>query len=143
MDGFGNIIVHVNFGPLGVETKTFELVGGPRLLISYDLLREFPEFLRNLPSEGDEFQLGPYRLKIYSHDYSFTDEECIRIDYPFWWWLVFWHRASRFFRIAKARFIITLAVWRLADHNPASIPSFHDVHIIRRLVGLFHRSVKS
>lgn len=136
----GNIITHITNNRFGLESCTYEWVGGPFVSLSIGLLIELTKFQRDLPEEGDEFGVGPYRLKIVSLSAPWDIADCVRMDYPFWWWFVFSHHAFRWLRIAKARFVITLAVWGLADYHPSRIPSFSDIHAVRWLAGLFHRS---
>lgn len=135
---YGTIIVHRTSSPLGVESETFEWVGGPKAKVDLSVIGEVMGSYNF--GEGDSFEIGPYRLRIIEFRYESRMADCVRMDYPFWWWFVFSHHAFRWLRIAKARLIITLAVWGLADYHPATIPSFSYIHAVRWLAGLFHRS---
>lgn len=135
---YGTIIVHRTSNPLGVESETFEWKGGPKVLVDHRIVGSAARGFNF--SEGDSFNIGPYCLRIIEIRFESLMIDCIRLDYPLWWWFVFSHHAFRWLRIAKARFVITLAVWGLADYHPSRIPSFSDIHAVRWLAGLFHRS---
>lgn len=136
----GHIIIHVNRNMLGIESYTYEWVGGPAASFSLRLLRDLQEYQCDLPEEGDVFNVGPYRLKIIEFDRIFDIAECVRMDYPFWRLHVFAHRSLRWLRIVKSRSILTLHIWGLADYHEGSIPSFMDIRAVRYVAGLFYRS---
>lgn len=138
----GYIISHVNRNDIGMEAITHQWIGGPTASFSLRLLRDLPEFYRNLPAEGDGFVVGPYRLKIIEFDRTFDIAECVRMDYPFWRLHVFVHLYSRYVRIVKSKVILSLYIWGLADYRAGCIPSFMDIHAVRYMAGLFRRRVK-
>ena len=74
-----------------------------------------------VPTEtiGAIFMIGPYRLRLIEIEPWSDQDLCARVDYPFWWVLVGWHRVNRIVDLIYHRAIITLAVWGLARFDPA------------------------
>jgi len=127
----GNLLIHEIRNTLGrIERLEYSWEGGPIAYVDINLLNPSDEYKDGL------LKIGPYRLRlleeiIWSHQYKF-----IREDYPFWQLAVGWHKASRLFDLIYRRTIITLAVWRLADYNGATVPGWRDVHILRKIAEL-------
>lgn len=130
---YGEIIVTRVASALGApEELTYRWQGGPLYRMDFRNVNGFQ-------MSGDIFSLGPYRLKkLNPTDLDFYID-LVRMDYPFWWWLVFVHRSSRILRIIWARIIITLAVWRLAKYQEAMIPSYKDIYLVEWFLKLFHQ----
>jgi hypothetical protein len=89
----------------------------------------------NLPIDIDEkngiITLGPYRLKIMEYLSWESAWKCHRMDVSFWRLRAFVHRLAHLWREARARAIITLAVWGLADYHPGRIPVFSDIKVVQ------------
>lgn len=135
----GVIEITVHYDAMGgIERWDYRWIGGDVARFSDQLLRNadpsevrFDEFPRK---PGDKFQVGPFKLRMLETDPwpcdvivavrdrgLVTDLRC------------FWHRVSRLAQIACRRFIVTLAVWGLADRNLATIPTWRDVHLLQRI----------
>lgn len=118
------------FNPIGLlERQEFEWRGKSRSVeVSNSILWDL-----NISQSEKEIQIGPYRLVLLRRS-GFSDT-ClyIRKDYPLWWLLVFWHKAIPVLDLIYRRFIITLAVWNLADYNRAVIPTWRDIRLFKRL----------
>lgn len=131
------ITTHHNSVRNAIEGYTYEWKGkSPLVMISYHLLDQAdPKLLKRLPN--DMLQIGPYKLKKVETDFShgYPDEIYVRVDYPLWRLVVIANKFGKVLRIVKARFILTLAVWGLADYNPAVYPSFRDIKVIRNWRG--------
>ena len=137
-EGFIEVTVHYDaLG--GVERYGYEWIGGDVAKFSEQLLLDadpsevrYDEFPRR---PGDKFEFGPFKLRVLESD-------------SFWRWDVItairdrgivtdlrcsWHRFGKLADIAYRRLVITLAVWRLAERNEGAIPTWRDVHALRRL----------
>ena len=115
---------------LGVlERREYSWEGGPICEVSYD-------FIPELFVPGDDLtniRIGPYRLHMIERAGWKDTILYVRKDYPFWWVLIAWHKGNRLLDIAYRRSIITMAVWGLAEYNPAVIPHWRDIRILKRL----------
>ena len=96
-------------------------------------------FIDGEPKPGNVIEIGPYLVKIMEWEIWSNNVKVIRIDKSFWWLRYFWHRYNRSFDLAYRRFIITLAVWNLAVYDPATIPDWTDIKLIKRLRGKLDR----
>ena len=125
------IAITVFTNQLGMRERTdYKLVGGSKkCFISGDLAWDL--FYKEL-EEGDEINIGPYRLMIIEHR-GYVDQQflCVRKDYPLWWALVVWHRINRMLELIYHRTIITLAVWNLAEHSKNTYPHWSDIRLIQ------------
>lgn len=112
-----------------IERRDYRWEGPPTAMISRHLMY----LIDNRVEVGDVITIGPFRSKIIEDDierYSFL---VTRMDKPFWWLRYIWHRYNKSLDLTYRRFITTLAVWRLAEYNPAAIPSWRDIYIIQKL----------
>jgi len=124
------LLITNSYNPLGlIERRDFEWRGKSRSVeVTNNVLWDL-----DISRFEKEIQIGPYRLVLLGRkDYSDT---ClyIRKDYPLWWLLVFWHKAIPVLDLIYRRFIITLAVWNLADYNRAVVPNWRDIRLFKRL----------
>jgi len=136
----GALEITVHYDALGVvEHRDYKWVGGDVARFSERLLLDAdPSAVRydKFPSEpGDKFEFGPFRLRVLEAERGFfhntvlavrdrgvvTDLRCL------------WHRVGRLAQIAYTRFIITLAVWRLAERNEGAIPTWRDIHLLQKV----------
>lgn len=126
----GQIVCHVRTNPLGMrEHIGYEWQGGPVTYIAHSLFYD-----SDIQLDGDCMVVGPYRLRIIDQEGNLRQYyRCVRLDYPFWWLVLAWHRYGRLLDIAYRRLIITLAVWGLARYSQATIPSWEDVHVLRKI----------
>jgi hypothetical protein len=86
------------------------------------------------PSEpGDQFEYGPFKLRTL--EYFFYSDTILAVrDRGFITDLRYlWYRFGRLFDIAYHRIIVTLAVWNLADREAGIIPTWRNIHALRRL----------
>ena len=121
----GKLIVHRQMNTLGVIEKIdYSWEGPPEVLISHDLLCELNFTIDN----HEKINIGPYRLRLIENDYWQGRSHYIRMDYPLWWLRVLSYRMTRVFDLIYRRFILTLAVWGMADYNAAAIPHRKDIH---------------
>lgn len=138
----GEIIVQEHLDIFGnPERYDYRWEGDDRTLISRRLLYDAdPQEVKygTFPSEtGDKFSVGPFDLRVlescnWRYDVIIAlRERGIITDLR-----LLWHRASKFLDLAYRHFIITLAIWRLADYDSAVIPTWQDIYLVKRLGGL-------
>ena len=128
----GYIECRVTRNALGViEQTSFKLIGGP--FISVDDDRFSRDEIKEIEQSGI-INIGPYKLKVISYDVPWGLYRCVRMDYRLFRMYVFAHIFSDKLRIIKARIIITLAVWGLADYDASKIPSVRDIHLVKRFM---------
>lgn len=119
---YGHFIEHVDRSAFGVETKTVELVGGPLFFVE----RWYVDGPVKVGAIVDRFG---YKMRII--DDSYLTLTCILADWPMAWWVVLMHKVKRVAKLIGARMILTLAVWNLADFNPAREPSWRDIWAVK------------
>ena len=127
------------YNPVGIlERIEYEWKGkSPLCVISTDFLAGFGIFGKN-----KIIQIGPYHLRLVDDNengcywYQLT---YIRLDYPLWWLLVFWHRINSAFDLVYRRMIFTMVVWGLADHDPAAIPTWRDIKVVKWLTKRYRK----
>lgn len=157
----GTVVIHeINDFRGGVEAAEYEWQGGPKMIISGMILEEIigkkgdTEMLlerarkkRNaskvlLPDDfiGYRFQLGPYKLAVIDTEGGIISNlfMCIRADYPFWRLHAWGSRALIPLRLAWSRMILTAVVWRLADYDPAAVPSIQNLHAVKWIKRVLH-----
>ena len=118
--------VTVKTNKLGIqEAVTYSLNGkSPYTFIIYRFLEK--SFFN--PS-SDSIQIGPYKLLLVE---QMPDGNLyVRAD-RFGKLRVFIYRMTRLFDLAYRRFLITLAVWNLAEYRQWEIPTWKDVKIFRK-----------
>lgn len=134
-DDFGYLIAHREFNPVTgkPENISYTWEGGDRVEISYDLLDElYPHSLAL--KTGDSIRLfEPYRLRVIENRFPFGTVECIRERGIVTDAIILVYRATRVFRLIYHRLIITMAVWGLARFQREAIPSWSDIHLLRKL----------
>ena len=113
-----------------VERTEYKWTGGPMIEISRPLLDRMN--LGN-KSVGEVIKFGPFKLRIVEEYYDRDTIAAVRMDYLFSRLIYFWHRYDRVFDLAYHRFIFTLAIWRLAEYNPAVISTWRDIYFIQKI----------
>jgi len=131
MKTYGRIEItdhHNVFGKL--EKRDFKWIGESHeiLIWAYSTIAKYDE---------KTIKYGPYILRIIDTNPLCGEIHCVRLDYPFWWFIVFMHRIGSVFRLTGARIVVTLAVWRLADFSDGYIPNINDIHAIQKIKKLF------
>lgn len=81
----------------------------------------------------ERLQLGPYRLLFVEDEYHWGTAIYVQED-RFGALRVALYKSTRLLDLIYRRTIITLAVWRLADFNPAAIPSWKDIKALKRFI---------
>jgi len=114
------------------ERLEYAWVGGPECRIDCRFAREASHEVK-LDEQTKEIRIGPFRLKVIELDIPRCEYVCVRKDYPFWQFIFAWHRSNRLIDLVYRRSILTLAVWRLASYNPAVIPHWRDIHVLRKI----------
>jgi hypothetical protein len=98
--------------------------------VSFDLLRDADPAVTK--QRGDILVIGPYRLRIIGEGYMSPAVYAMRDG----WnavarirviWL--WHLLDKIYR----RAVMTCAVWGLAERPAGVVPTWRDVHALRRL----------
>lgn len=124
-ENYADVIAHASYDFRGKrEQVTYEIRGGaPLVFVS-------PKFLDDLNYKGGVLALGPYRLRRVETEDMFS---CtfVREDYPLWRLVVMLYKATRIFDLAYRRFILTLAVWRLASFSAQTVPSLSDIYAVQ------------
>ena len=87
---------------------------------------------------GDTIQIGPFNLKVIEDGMIRDVFKVVRTDILFWRLIYLWHRYSKSLDIAYRRFIITLAIWNLAEYNPATVPYWRDIYFIKWIRSKFN-----
>jgi hypothetical protein len=95
-----------------------------RVYVSFERVGIVPENI---------IKIGPYKLAILDDDLMRGAYYCRRIDNAFSWLPVFWHRINRVLDIAYRRFIVTLAIWNLAEYNGAVIPHANQIYLVQKV----------
>lgn len=121
-----------------VEGYDYRYEGGDIMQISEDLLAHAePSEVRydNLPVKpGDKFEIGPFQFRFLKRkEYYFNQIIAIRERGVVTDIRYFWHRFGRLANIAYRRFILTLAVWRLAEYQEGRRPSWEDVYALQKM----------
>jgi hypothetical protein len=119
------------------ERLDFKWIGGDTVGITLMLLStaecsvlKYDRFPFEL---GDRFKFGPFKLRVLEVQF-WTDTVIAIRDRGFVTDLRYlWHRFGRLFDIAYRRLIVTLAIWNLADCEAGVIPTWRDVHALRRV----------
>jgi len=134
-EDFSNIEITESYSVLGAPIHyDYAWVGkSPYVRISRCLLDSIQSPIDNI------VHIGPYKLKLIDNDRIFGPFIYIRMDYPFWWLAVAWHKASRLLDITYEKLIITLAVWGLAEYNQAVLPTWRDIYLVQKLMKMFHK----
>lgn len=81
---------------------------------------------------GRVVTVGPYRLRLvqeYTAQWAYLAVRETRLA---WATVLLW-RLTQFWQRFEARLIMTLAVWGLARWHRESVPSWDDVHLVRRV----------
>lgn len=120
----------VQRNPLGkIEQYSHRWIGkSPYAYIGLDLLGE----IVGIGGDTSEVQIGPYKLLKIEHDMSRDAVLYVRQD-KFGALRVALYKSTRLLDLFYRRLIITLAVWKLADFNPACVPSWQDIKILKGL----------
>ena len=111
-----------------IEGYDFRWEGGPTCIIG---LCSFSGSLIKW-IKPDIAQIGPYRLKLIERDYIMDRATLVRLDFPFWWFIVFSNKMTHWLDLIYRRTIITMAVWKLANYDGAILPSWHNIKIFRK-----------
>ncbi len=122
------ILTQVKFNALGQrEQVTFQWVGeSPYTYITGVALDDL-----GIKDEDKSFWIGPYRL-VKLERYVDRDEWlCIRSDWQYAWRVPI-YRSTRWLDWAYRRLIVVLAVFELADYHQYAIPSWRDIHALKR-----------
>jgi hypothetical protein len=115
----------------GVERREYRWSGGPIAFIHHEFLIRNNNDIKK--TDDDVLVIGPFRAKIIDKELMMQWIKVVRQDYPLWWLIYLWHKYSVLFDMVYRRFIITLAVWRLADYNSMIVPTWKDIYAIRKL----------
>lgn len=127
----GEIIIHKQRNKLGrVERVDFSWEGDPYTEIYHLSYRLWPYIEVN--EKKNEISVGPFQLKIVDRNWG-GYQKCVRMDYPVWWILYFWHKINRIAEIIYRHTIITLTVWGMAEYIAGTIPSWEDIYLLRKL----------
>ena len=129
----GMIVCHDKYGPLGLEQRDFEWTGGSLAYISNLFMSRYTNERDVKRLHGDILQIGPFKVRIIEFEWGYGRVLVIREGWyaPFYYyWRIIGRRMDRVYR----KMIVTLAVWDLADYNPATIPYWKDIHALRWLV---------
>jgi hypothetical protein len=112
-----------------IESVTHEWRGtSPYVRISRDLLDQVTH------NEGDErVQIGPYILLKVEDQFWDASVLYVRAD-RLGALRVALYKATRLADLVYRRLIITLAVWRLADYHQAAVPTWKDIHLVKRFL---------
>jgi hypothetical protein len=115
----------------GIERRDYRWEGdSPYTRVSW--IKYHEDFGIEAPLEvGQRIVIGQFHLRVVENEEWYQRSLCIREDYWLWWLPFITRPISRFAEIVYRRFIITLAVWRLADYNEAVISTWHDIHALR------------
>jgi len=118
----------VTINAVGVkESHNYEWVGeSPYIYITGCALDGL-----GVPDNATSFLVGPYRLLRIERDPVMDAWLCVRAD-RFGALRVWLYRATRWIDLAYRRCIITLAVWGLADYSAQNIPTWCDIHALKR-----------
>ena len=81
----------------------------------------------------DRILIGPYSLLKISDEHFRDSVLFVRQDPVLGWLRVQVYRMTRLLDLIYRRFIITLAVWNLADREMATIPGWQDIRLIQKL----------
>jgi hypothetical protein len=112
-----------------LERTEYQWVGRSRCVyISFELADQIGWIV---PEKIIKF--GPYRLAILENDLMRGAYYCRHIDNIFSWLPVIWHRINRVLDIAYRRFIVTLAIWNLAEYNGAVIPHANQIYLVQKV----------
>lgn len=110
----------------GKVHKSYRVIGGPKLFIH---LHDIDE----IDKEKGLLTVGPYKLVILEEFPFMMGYQAVLLDNRWHHFIIWSHHASRFLQSVKSRFIITMAVWGLAEITEATIPEWDDINFIRRI----------
>ena len=123
--------VTVQTNSLGMrEAENYEWEGeSPYVFVSLD-----ERWMDNVQKIDDdkEIQIGPYRLLKVSDGHFRPDFVLYVRKDKFGALRVAFYKSTRLLDLIYRRLIITLAVWKLADYSPATVPSWRDIHLFKR-----------
>lgn len=128
MSETGLIHIHREMGALGIEQLRYQWTGNNRAWISGDFLDH-----QNLPKMlGAMIEIGPYSVRIIDYGpsrRSFLVERGNSITTWLHWQDI---RLAQLLDLAYRRTIITAAVWGLATYREYEVPTWRDIHALRR-----------
>lgn len=126
-DEYSRIHIITKHNALGrIEQETCYIVGSSRFV---QVNRK--DLFSCSKLDDNHIKIGPYKLRFVEYDWygdlyhleeNFFD--VVRIK---------WYFISRTLDLAYRRFIITLAVWNLAEYDFGRIPSLDDVYLVRKI----------
>jgi hypothetical protein len=114
------------------ERREYDWQGGRVVCISRQVLGHVSGYKPGMKV----FSVGPFRLRVIDEDYRRV--YCVR-EGPAGWALALWIATYKALDKVYRRLVITVAVWGLAQWNDATVPTWRDVHVLRRLAGWLKR----
>ncbi len=94
------------------------------------------ELLRDIVGVGGKItplQIGPYKLIAVTGDIDMARGAWLYVRADRFGALRAWlYRATRWIDLVYRRCIITLAVWGLADYSQYTVPTWRDIHALKR-----------
>ncbi len=81
----------------------------------------------------EEIQFGPYRLLKVDDGYFYGDFNLYVRKDKLGALRVMLYKSTRLLDLFYRRMIITLAVWKLADFSPVTVPSWRDIKIFKKV----------
>lgn len=85
------------------------------------------------PAIGEVVSIGPFSLRVFEHEPWQDAFSLVRTDSFLGQIKVAVYHLTRWLDLLYRRLIITTCVWKLAEYNQSSIPSWKDLHIVQRL----------
>jgi hypothetical protein len=117
------------YNPLGMlEKKEVKVEGGPifyvplRMAVDPDLVTK---------KDGKIVKVGPY--PVVEIDF-YAEKQAYQVMMKTWGWVfrVASVKAQGWLKRIKSRAILTCVVWGLADYDPAVVPAWSDVRLLRK-----------
>ena len=125
----GNIICRTRYDP-STERSWCEIekvTGGPYFEIDRRLIEDY--------KKGDkEIRLGPYRFAVIEENLLANTVICVLKNRRLWRYYKIKHNLHMWLDMIYYRTIRTMQVWNLAYHEPGVIPSWRDIHLVRKFL---------
>lgn len=134
----GMIVIHQQYNFRGqVEQLRFEWQGGDTVAFTRDLLLSDTLINSTIKGEGDLaagsiFYFGPFKLRVIEDRAYRGAIVAVRYDHILGRLKYTLHRMLPVLDLAYRRFILMLGIWNLAGVPMGQLPSWQDIHLIKR-----------
>lgn len=131
MNVTGDIVCQEHYDCIGgIERRDYEWQGGKLAYINRRFMNVVG--MSKAPTSGDIINIGPFQLKVVDQELWGNSYIVTRNGWKAQLRYILYH-ATKILDKVYRRLIVTAAVWGLADYHDALVPTWRDIHLLKKL----------